>query len=270
MKDHWVGKTVLITGASSGIGASFASFLAERGLHVLLTARRKSNLDNLTMQIKDSGGKASYFTCDLSQSSARENLVRQITSEAERVDILINNAGFGWYGYFYEMAWDDAARMLAVNMEAAAHLTRLLLPGMVKAGHGQIINISSIAGGLPNQGIAMYSASKAFLDAFTTSLFRELHGSGVYASAMRLGPVKTEFYEQARQMENGAPVPAERFAIPVESVNAALWRLLNHPRRSMYVPGWLRISRWLEPLFGGLIDQLGPLLLRRKDRTDKF
>ena len=158
----------------------------------------------------------------------------------------------------------------AVNMEAAAHLTRLLLPGMVKAGHGQIINISSIAGGLPNQGIAMYSASKAFLDAFTTSLFRELHGSGVYASAMRLGPVKTEFYEQARQMENGAPVPAERFAIPVERVNAALWRLLNHPRRFMYVPGWLRVSRWLEPLFGGLIDQLGPLLLRRKDRTDKF
>jgi hypothetical protein len=265
MKDAVIGKTVLITGASSGIGASFARFLAGRGLRVLLTARRKSNLEDLTRQIKERGGQASYFACDLSQPSTRKKLIEQITAQVRHVDILINNAGFGWYGYFYKMTWEDAARMMAVNMEAMAHLTHMLLPDMVRAGRGHVINISSIAGGLPNQGIAMYSASKAFVDAFTTSLFRELHGSGVYASAMRLGPVETEFYDQARQMENGDPVPAERFAIPVERVNAALWRLLDHPRRFVYVPGWLRVSRWLEPLFGGLIDQLGPLLLRRTD-----
>ena len=123
--------------------------------------------------------------------------------------------------------------------------------------------IISFAGGLPNQGIAMYSASKAFIDAFTTSIYREMRGSGVTASVMRLGPVETEFYDQANKKENGYAVPAEKWAIPVDSVNKALWKLLSRPRRVMYVPGWLRISAIVEPLFGWLIDPLGPLLLRR-------
>jgi S1-C subfamily serine protease len=76
--------------------------------------------------------------------------------------------------------------------------------------------------------------------------------------------VETEFYEQAMSPENGGAVPAEQFAIPVARVNRALWSLLRHPRRVVYVPGWLSISRLLEPLFGNLIDPLGPLLLRRK------
>lgn len=269
MHESMNGKTVLITGASSGIGASFARFLAGHGLRVILTARREDRLSELSKEIHTQGGKAHYYPYDISKATVREELASRIISEVGHVDILINNAGFGWYGYFSEMVWSDAARMIAVNMEAAAHLTRLFLPEMLKEKNGHIINISSIVGGLPNQGIAMYSSSKAFLDAFSTSLYRELHGSGVYASAMRLGPVETEFYDQAKRMKNGSPVPAEKYAIPVDRVNAALWKLLKHPRRAIYVPGWLRISRWVEPLFAGLIDQLGPLLLRRKDKPEK-
>ena len=181
--------------------------------------------------------------------------------------MLINNAGFGWYGYFNQMQWQDARNLLAVNVEALAHLTRLALPDMLARRSGHIVNISSIAGGLPNQGIAMYAASKAFVDAFTTALYRELRGSGVTASAMRLGAIKTEFYERARSLKNGSAVPAERYAIPVERVNSALWHLLRRPRRAMYVPGWLYLSRWVEPLFGALIDPLGPLLLRRQNHS---
>ena len=110
----------------------------------------------------------------------------------------------------------------------------------------------------------MYAGSKAFLDAFTTALYRECHGSGVKVSVMRLGPVRTEFFDQARTKENGYSVPAERFAISTERVNRALWRLLRHPRRVMYVPGWLALSKYLEILFGAVIDRLGPLLLKRK------
>lgn len=263
--DTWVNKIALITGASSGIGASFARFLAGHNLHVILTARRKERLSAIAREICTQGGSADYYPCDISDPAARQRLVDQIYSEVGRIDVLINNAGFGWYGYFQKMAWSDAARMMAVNVEAAVHLTRLILPDMVKEKRGHIINISSIAGSLPNQGIAIYAASKAFLDAFSTSLYRELRGSGVFVSAMRLGPVETEFYDQAKRMENGRPIPAERFAIPVERVNAALWRLLRHPRRVVYVPGWVRLSRLVEPLFSGLIDQLGPLLLRRKE-----
>ena len=256
---------VLITGASAGIGASFAKFLAGKGMRVFMTARREERLEALRREINAAGGHAEYLAGDISSADFRVQLMERVQKNGP-LDVLINNAGFGWYGYFYEMQWQDARSLLAVNMEALAHMTRLALPEMVARGSGRIINISSIAGGLPNQGIAMYSASKAFVDAFTTSLYRELYRSGVTASSMRLGPVKTEFYEQAQNMKNGGAVPAERFAIPVERVNRALWRLLRRPRRTIYVPGWLVLSRWVEPLFGGLIDPLGPLLLRRKGK----
>jgi short-subunit dehydrogenase len=257
-------KSVLISGASSGLGEAFARFLAARNYHIILTARREERLAQITQEIRNLGGKADFLAGDISQASFREKLIRYVQSQIGQLDILINNAGFGWYGFYHLMEWQDAARMIAVNLEAAAHLTRLLLPEMVAKKRGHIINISSIAGGLPNQGIAIYSASKAFIDAFSTSLYRELHGSGVAVSAMRLGPVKTEFYDQARHMKNGGPVPAERYAIPVERVNTALWKLLQHPKRVLYMPGWLSLSRFIEPLFGGLIDPLGPLLLRKE------
>jgi uncharacterized protein len=260
--NNWSDKTVLITGASSGMGASFARFLAGKGLRVLLTARRRDRLLELAQEIGSSGGRSKIYPADLSIPSERAALFEKISNSHE-IDILINNAGFGWYGYFSRMPWETARQMIAVNMEAAAHLTSLFLPGMLDRKSGHIINIGSIAGGFPNQGVAVYSGSKAFLDAFTTSLYRELPGTGVHASVMRLGPVKTEFYEHARGLENGSSVPAERLAIGAEVVNRALWRLLNRPRRVMYVPGWLVLSKFAEPLLGGIVDRIGPLLLRR-------
>ena len=261
----WSGKTVLITGASSGIGASFARFLAEKGMRVLLTARREKRMLELEEEIGSLNGKVDIFPADLGKSGERMKLFESI-SKIHPVDILINNAGFGWYGYFHRMQWDTARQMFAVNMEAIAHLTSLFLPGMLERKSGHIINIGSIAGGFPNQGIAMYSASKAFLDAFTTSLHRELRGSGVHASVMRLGPVKTEFYDQARVLENGGSIPAESLAVGVDRVNQSLWRLLNRPRRVMYVPGWLWISQFAEPFLGNIVDSLGPLLLRKTEK----
>jgi hypothetical protein len=261
----WSGKTALITGASSGIGAALAGFLAEKRLHVLLTARREDRLRELANQISASGGRAECFSADMGIPAEREKLFESIT-RSHPVDILINNAGFGWYGYFSRMPWETARQLFAVNMEAVAHLTSLFLPGMLRRKSGHIINIGSISGGFPNQGIAMYSGSKAFLDAFTTSLHRELRGSGVHASVMRLGPVKTEFFDQARGLENGGSVPAESMAVDVERVNRALWRLLSHPRRVVYVPAWLSVSRFAEPVFGNIVDLFGPLLLRRAEK----
>ncbi|MDK2980275.1 MAG: uncharacterized protein PWQ55_622 [Chloroflexota bacterium] len=266
MTEHIENRRVLISGASSGIGASLAAFLAAKGLTVFLTARREERLEALCTQIRAQGGKADYLAGDISQADFRARLMSAVTEKGP-LDILVNNAGFGWYGYYAQMQWQDAHNLLAVNVEALVHLTRLALPDMLARKSGHIINIGSVAGGLPNQGIAMYAASKAFVDAFTTGLYRELRGSGVSASVMRLGPIQTEFYEQARSLKNGGAVPAERFAIPTERVNRALWRLLRRPRRAMYVPGWLYLSRWVEPLFGALIDPLGPLLLKRQDRS---
>lgn len=269
MDTTWKDKKVIITGASSGIGASFAEFFAKAGMHVVLIARRKDRLEKLQVDINSRGGKVSIFQADLSIEKERDLLFKQIQTEIGPIDILINNAGFGWYGFFYDMKWELAKQMAEVNIRAVIHLTNLFLPGMLARKTGHIINIGSVAGALPNQGIAMYSASKAFVDAFTTSLHRELRGSGVHVSVMRLGPVKTAFYDQAKELENGGSIPAEKHAISTRSVNAVLWDLINHPRRAVYVPGWLAVTKHVENLFGWAIDLLGPLLLNRSTKKTK-
>ena len=257
-------KYALISGASAGIGAAVSHFLAQKGFHVFLVARREERLRKIQTDILAKGGTCSVFPADLNRESERERVFNAVTGLAGDIDVLVNNAGFGWYGFYHQMPWQLAREMVSINITAVMHLTSLFLPGMLERGSGHIINIGSIAGGLPNQGIAVYAGSKAFLDAFTTALYRECHGSGVKVSVMRLGPVRTEFFDQARNKENGYSVPAERFAISTERVNRALWRLLRHPRRVMYVPGWLALSKYLEILFGAVIDRLGPLLLKRK------
>lgn len=254
--------SVLITGASAGIGASLAAFLAQKGTHVILTARREERLKTVAEKIRKNGGTCDVIAADLSVETERVRLVQSILSLKHSIDVLVNNAGFGWYGFFKDMPWDLASQMAHVNMLAVIHLTRLVLPGMLERGQGHIINVSSIAGGLPNQGIAVYSASKAFIDAFSTALYREYHQNGVNVSAVRLGPIETEFYDRAREMENGSSIPAESFAISTERVNHAILRLIKRPRRVMYVPSWMRISRHIENIFAPLIDRLGPLLLK--------
>ncbi len=257
-------RVVLITGASSGIGAKTAEFLATKGFHVLLTARRGDNLENIVDRIRIQGGKAAFFPADLSDEIARIKLIQTLEAEHTIPDILINNAGFGWYGFYETMDWKTGRDLIAVNIEAVSHLTRLLLPAMLSKKRGHIIHIGSISGKLPEQGIALYAASKAFLDSFNTTLYRELRGTGVTSSVMRLGPIQTEFFDAARKHTNGGNVPAERMAVPVDRVAKAVWRLTQHPRKVVYFPFYLAVSPLLETFFGLLIDIVGPLLLGKR------
>lgn len=257
MKD-WKGKVALITGASSGIGAATALRLARSGLEAALVARREDRLLQLKRQIEASGGKARIIVADLSAEEERVSVFRQ----AGPVDILVNNAGFGWYGYFSDMPWETAQEMIHINDCAAVHLARLFLPGMLERGYGHIVNVGSISGSIPSQGIAMYSASKSFLDAFTTALHRETRGTGVQVSIVRAGPVRTEFGQAALTKSNGRHVPTEKFGAPPGRVAQRIWDLLQRPRRVSYAPGWMAVVPWLELGFGWLEDRLGPLLLR--------
>ena len=259
-------KIALITGASSGIGASAARSLASKGMFTLITARREEKLRTVANEIQDAGGGADFFPADLGNEKERMALFQWIQKSHPNIDVLINNAGFGWYGYFHRMPREITQNMLAVNMDAVIHLSSLFLPGMLERGRGHIINIGSIAGSLPNQGIAMYSASKAFLDAFSTSLHRELRGSGVHVSVLRLGAIETDFYLQAREKKNGLPIPAERLTASVERVNHAIWRLLQRPRRVMYMPAYLQLAPPFFRLFAPVIDLVGPILLRRSEK----
>jgi short-subunit dehydrogenase len=109
----------------------------------------------------------------------------------------------------------------------------------------------------------MYAGTKAFLNAFTTALHREMRRSGVTISVLQPGPVVTEFFDQAASQKNGRRVPAERLAIPAERVAGAVWSLLRRPRRQAFVPWFTRLTPWISLLFAGVMDWVGPLLLRR-------
>ncbi len=259
----WAGKTALVTGASSGIGAAVARKLAHRGVKVVLVARRADRLELLADEIRRDGGEAQVIVADL----ADDGVCAGVLAQAGAIDILVNNAGFGWYGYGADMPWSVAREMIQTNMMALAHLTLWVLRNMQARGSGHIINISSISGSLPEQGTAMYSATKSFVDNFTTALYRELHGSAVRVSLVRPGPVQTEFYDRAASQPDGRRIPGERFAITPEQVAARVIAVLRRPRRVVYAPSWLRVVPWVEPIFGWIIDLLGPALLRRSPVT---
>jgi hypothetical protein len=256
-------QTCVITGASSGIGAEIAIKMAREGKTAVLVARRQEKLEEIRQKIHQDGGRAEIFLADLAEDREREALYAWVKDHYGGADILVNNAGFGWYGYYCEMPWELAQQMIQVNVNAAVHLTSLFLPQMRERRSGHIINIGSIAGGFPNQGVAVYSASKSFLDAFTSGLHRELHGSGVQVSVVRAGPVQTEFFDRAALHNARGRIPAERFAIQPRQVAERVYDLLHHPRKVVYVPRALAITPYIELFFGRLIDRLGPALLRR-------
>jgi uncharacterized protein len=260
MSNHWKGKLAVITGASSGIGEAIARKLAAQELRVVLVARRRERLESVAEEIRAGGGNASILTADLSREADRVRLCE----ETGAADVLVNNAGLGWYGYGDEMTWKTALEMLQVNVEAVVQLSLSFLSRMRQRNVGHIINIGSISGSLPSQGIALYGATKSFLDNFTTALHRELTGTHVHVSVVRAGPVKTEFGEAALLHENGLHVPTEMMGVTAEKVAERTWGLIRRPRRLIYVPDYYRLVPWLELSFGWIIDRVGPLLLKKQ------
>ena len=261
--EYWKDRIALVTGASSGIGATTARLLAGKGLRVALVARRAERLEQVAKMIREAGGEAMVLNCDLADSIERVRVIEEITSRWGKIDILVNNAGLAWYGYGADMPWDVAEKMIKVNVTALTHLTMMVLRRMRSMDSGHVINVSSIAGSFPQQGIMVYGATKSFTDSLSTSLYREMKGTNVHVSCVKPGAVSTDMYRTAEKLPGGRRVPAEGLAVSVERVAKRIWRLLNRPQRRAYVPGLLWFVPWVEAYFGWMIDLLGPVLLRR-------
>jgi len=260
----WRGKVAIISGASGGIGAATAQKLAQEGLKVVLVARRKDRLEDLAVRIRKAGGEALVIAADLTEEQDRLRVVEEVRTVYGTADVLINSAGIGWYGFGADMPWTLALQMMRINISAVVHLTLLFLQDVKERNSGHIINVGSIAGSLPSQGVAVYSATKSFMDTFTTSLYRELRGSNVHVSVVKPGPVATEFYDVASSLSAGLRLPAEKYAVKPEAVANRIWTLLRKPVRIAYVPRLLGLVPWVELYLGWLMDLLGPLLLRRQ------
>ena len=196
------GATVVVTGASSGIGAELARELARRGYGVTLVARRADRLQELADELPT---QATVEPCDLGDRAARDDLLARL--ESADVVGLCNNAGYGSHGPFHEADLDYELGMVTLNVEALHHLTGALLPRLVGHGTGAILNVASLAACQPIPNMATYAASKAFVASFSEAIHAELRGTGVSVTSLQPGPVHTEFGENAgvTHMERGTP-----------------------------------------------------------------
>jgi short-subunit dehydrogenase len=200
------GATALVTGASSGIGADIARELADRGHAVTLVARREDRLTALAEELETKRHvRTDVIACDLSDAGARDRLVDEIRARGREVSVLINNAGFGSAGQFQDLDLEGELRMVRTNVEAVVHLCGAYIPAMIGRGEGAVMNVASTAGFQPLARQSTYSASKAFVLAFTEVLSSDLKDTGVTATALCPGPVRTEFTEQHEGFEVSSP-----------------------------------------------------------------
>lgn len=192
-------KTALITGASSGIGYELSKLFAQDNYNLVLVARNKKKLDRLADELKQNFGVSTkVISKDLSIQASPQEIFDGLQQEAIHIDILVNNAGFGKHGYFSETDLMNELQMIQVNLVSLTHLTKLFLPGMLKRGHGKILNVGSTGSFVPGPLNAVYCATKAYVLSFSEAIAEELEGSGVTVTALCPGATKTEFHKRAQ------------------------------------------------------------------------
>ncbi len=208
-------ETALITGASSGLGLEYAKLFAANKKDLVLVARRKERLDSLANELSAADGvKVHVIAEDLRDPAAPQRIVDELKRRGVAIEYLVNNAGFGTNGAFAENMAAKELDMVQVNVAALVALTRAFVPEMVRRGRGRVLNIGSTAGFQPGPFMAVYYASKAFVNSFTEALWYELKGTGVTATASCPGATATEFSavagsDKSRLFKMGAMSPAQ-------------------------------------------------------------
>jgi len=222
--------TALVTGATAGIGASFARQLAARGSDLVLVARDAARLESAATQLRSYGVRVEVLAADLASD---DGCARVEWRCGEGLDLLVNNAGLGTKGAFHEVDRDDEEHMLRLNVRSVMRLTHAALPPMLERGSGDVINVSSVAGFSPGGRAATYSASKAWVTNFSESLHVQYAATGVRVLALAPGFTRTEFHSRAEMDVSGIP---ERLWLDADDVVRTALNDLDRGR-SLSVPG---------------------------------
>jgi short-subunit dehydrogenase len=195
--------TVLITGASAGIGRALAHEFAREGYEVLLVARREEALHALARELsRTRSAAARVFATDLTQPGAARALYEQLAADGTQVDVVVNNAGFGLQGAFADLPVDRQTAMIQLNVSVLTELTRLFLPGMLARGRGGVLNVASTAAFQPGPLMAVYYATKAYVLSFTEALAEEVASTPLRITCLCPGPTETEFAAAANMQQS--------------------------------------------------------------------
>ncbi len=234
-------KTALVTGASSGIGAEFARQLAAKKIDLVLVARSEDKLQKLAGQLRSQHDIQTHIIAqDLTTPQAGTTIFEKIQYQGLRIDLLVNNAGFGDYGHFSDRALEKQLAMIQLNIKVLVELTGLFLPAMKQRGEGGIINISSIAGFQPVPKMSVYAATKAFVLNFTEALWAENKDPGVKILAVCPGPTESQFFQAAdfpissMQEKNKGVKLASNTAVVTQALKA-----LENKQSNVVTGGWL-------------------------------
>lgn len=252
--------TVLITGASSGIGAALAKQFAQHDYDLVITARREKNLQEL----KDSIHRdinIEIIKCDLTDPNGPDDLIKTIEANGIDIDILINNAGISVPGKFDELDQQDIDNLLSLNVRALTFLTRHYVATMILRGCGRILNVASVAAFQPVPSMDVYAASKAYVLSLTESLSEELRGTGVSVSALCPGLTQTEMVDSLGAQNSPPFLLSSADDVAKEGFDALM------AREVICIPGianqaavtWAQHQpRWLIRGLGGLFSRLKP------------
>ena len=243
------GQVAVVTGASSGIGATVAVDLARRGATVAAVARRKDKLDEIVEACRRYAPASMAIPADISTRAECERVNGEVEQRFGRVDILVNNAGISIHRNAARTTADDVERLMAVNFFAPMYLTTAALPHMIERRNGAVVNITSVAGYVPNPGESAYGAAKAALSLWTHGLAVDLHGTGVQLTVVSPGPIDTEIWSLDEELiYTGKLYPPQVVADAVADAIEKGWVHRTVPRRYGLVgalyPSLGRPMRW--------------------------
>jgi short-subunit dehydrogenase len=234
--------TVLITGASAGIGREFARQLAPTVNTMILVARRNDRLEALELELKIVNPRLEVFCrqLDLRDQAALERFCDWLDESGLTVDLLVNNAGIGDRGAFIDSEWERVHAMLQVNIETLTYLTYRILSSMRKSGCGAILNVSSVASLVPVPHLAVYAATKAYVTSFSEALRAELRNANISVTALCPGPVPTEFSDVASRghQVNVTSSAQDLLSVPVQEVVRRALDAVSRDRARV-IPGHL-------------------------------
>ncbi len=227
-------ETVLITGASSGIGLELAKCFAADKSNLILVARNIVALETLGAELRrEHQIQVHVITADLARPESPQKIFDELQGRGIILDVLVNNAGFGLHGRFAELPLARQLEIIQVNVAALVALTGFFLPGMIQRKCGGILNVGSVAGFLPGPNMAVYYASKAFVLSFSEALFEELRGTGVSVTNLCPGPTESNFFKIARGLRSRELQAAKMSAAEVAAAGHRAFRA----GRCVIVPG---------------------------------
>lgn len=262
--DRLVGKNVLITGASGGIGAEMAYLCAESGARLILMARSLDKLEQLKQNLESRYGvEVLIYQLDVSDTNAIETVFSEVLQALGHVDVLVNNAGYGIFRPAHESTIDEIKGMFEVNVVGLMAATSMVLPKMRERRFGHIINIASQAGKMATPKSSVYSATKHAVLGYSNSLRMELADLGVYVTTVNPGPIATNFFniadEQGNYLQN-----IKRWVLKPEYVARQVVERMLTKTREINLPRWMNAASILYTLFPRVVERIGKRAFNQK------